>query len=181
MGRVFNNMVENLQRSNESLVAKENLEIAVNKYQGFVARVAGGDLTTRLEMNAQLGNQDGITDDLYQLGMNLIAAAEEPMPLRVFYLVVTLVATVALTLLLIPVMDPRLGLLSPPAVVAFILGGLAGTGIGRIWAYESINLLGPSRSNTIRSSSPVITTILVPVPTNGGTMVRTPLDRTAGL
>ncbi|HTN49927.1 MAG TPA: CorA family divalent cation transporter [Burkholderiaceae bacterium] len=32
------------------------------------------------------------------LGMNLIAAAEEPMSLRVFYLLVTLVATVALTL-----------------------------------------------------------------------------------
>lgn len=75
-------------------------------------------------------------------------------------LVIGQVATVLLTIALVPFMDARFGELTWTSVVAFILGGLAGTGIGRIWAYQSINILGPSRSNTIRSSSPVITTIL---------------------
>ena len=69
-------------------------------------------------------------------------------------------ATLVLNLALLSVMDPQLTLLTPIAIVAFALGGLAGTGIGRRWAYESINLLGPARSTTIRSASPVITTLL---------------------
>ena len=75
-------------------------------------------------------------------------------------LVVGQVSTVALNLGLLAVMDPQLSRLTPLAVGAFIAGGLAGTAIGRRWAYESINLLGPSRSTTIRSASPVITTLL---------------------
>lgn len=75
-------------------------------------------------------------------------------------LVVGQVCTVALNLALLSVMDPELARLTPLALVAFIAGGLAGTAIGRRWAYESINLLGPSRSTTIRSSSPVVTTLL---------------------
>lgn len=75
-------------------------------------------------------------------------------------LVVGQVCTVVLNLALLVVMDPRVDLLTPMAVVAFAAGGLAGTAIGRRWAYESINLLGPSRSTTIRSASPVITTLL---------------------
>ena len=75
-------------------------------------------------------------------------------------LVVGQVCTVVLNLALLVVMDPRIDLLTPPAVLAFAAGGLAGPAIGRRWAYESINLLGPSRSTTIRSASPVITTML---------------------
>jgi DME family drug/metabolite transporter len=75
-------------------------------------------------------------------------------------LVVGQVCTVVLNLALLAVMDPRVDLLTPLAVVAFAAGGLAGTAIGRRWAYESINLLGPARSTTIRSASPVITTLL---------------------
>ena len=71
LGHAFNKMVENLQGSAENLIAKEYLENAVNKYQGFVARVAAGDLTTRLEMVGNGNSEDAFSDDLYRLGMNL--------------------------------------------------------------------------------------------------------------
>src|SRR3990172_7766770 len=71
-------------------------------------------------------------------------------------LVIGQVVTVLLNLALIPVIDPHFERLTPVAIVAFVLGGLAGTAIGRRWAYESINLLGPPRATTIRASSPVI-------------------------
>jgi len=75
-------------------------------------------------------------------------------------LVLGQVVTVLLNLALVAVMNPGFAALTPVAIVAFAVGGLAGTAIGRRWAYESVNLLGPSRSTTIRSASPVITTLL---------------------
>ena len=75
-------------------------------------------------------------------------------------LVIGQVVTVLLNLALVAVMNPGFAALTPVAFVSFVLGGLAGTAIGRRWSYESVNLLGPSRSTTIRSSSPVITTLL---------------------
>jgi len=59
--------------------------------------------------------------------------------------------------------DPQWELLTPAAFVAFVLGGLAGNAIGRRWSYQSIDLLGPSRSAALRSSSPVISTLLATV------------------
>ena len=75
-------------------------------------------------------------------------------------LVIGQAVTVVLNLALAVVINPGFGLLTPVAIVSFAIGGLAGPAIGRRWSYESINLLGPSRSTTIRSSSPVITTLL---------------------
>jgi uncharacterized membrane protein len=75
-------------------------------------------------------------------------------------LVLGQVATLGLNLLLVPVIDPQLELLTPVAVVAFALGGLAGTAVGRRWVYESVNLIGPARATSIRSSAPVITSLL---------------------
>jgi drug/metabolite transporter (DMT)-like permease len=57
-------------------------------------------------------------------------------------------------------LDPHYERLTPFAVVAFILGGLAGSAVGRRWNYLSIDLLGPSRSATIRSTSPVFTALI---------------------
>jgi drug/metabolite transporter (DMT)-like permease len=61
------------------------------------------------------------------------------------------------------VIDPGWQLLTPPAIAAFVLGGLAGNAIGRRWSFMSIDLLGASRSSALRGSSPVITTILAMV------------------
>lgn len=73
------------------------------------------------------------------------------------------VITVVLSLALVLAINPGFATLTPVAIVSFLLGGLAGTAIGRRWSYESVNLLGPARSTTIRSSSPVITTLLAVV------------------
>lgn len=75
-------------------------------------------------------------------------------------LVLSQACTLLLNVALIAVMNPGLDQLTPVAFAAFALGGLAGTAIGRRWTYESVNLLGPSRSTTIRSASPVVTTLL---------------------
>jgi drug/metabolite transporter (DMT)-like permease len=75
-------------------------------------------------------------------------------------LVLGQLATLGINLLLVPVINPHLEALTPVAVLAFALGGLAGTAVGRRWVYESVNLLGPARATSIRSSAPVITSLL---------------------
>jgi methyl-accepting chemotaxis protein len=50
--------------------AKQHLEHVVADYVRFVRRIASGDLTTRLELDAQYA-QHGTTEDLYILGSNL--------------------------------------------------------------------------------------------------------------
>jgi drug/metabolite transporter (DMT)-like permease len=50
--------------------------------------------------------------------------------------------------------------LTPIAIVAFILGGLAGNAVGRRWNFQAIDLLGASRASAIRSSSPVVSSLL---------------------
>jgi drug/metabolite transporter (DMT)-like permease len=69
-------------------------------------------------------------------------------------------ATLGVNLLLLAVIDPRFDELTPVAIVAFAVGGLAGTAVGRRWVYESVNLIGPARATSIRSSAPVITAIM---------------------
>lgn len=71
-----------------------------------------------------------------------------------------LIVAIPLTLLAALVIEPHFERLTPSAVVAFILGGLAGSAVGRRWNYLSIDLLGPARSGTIKASSPVFTALL---------------------
>jgi methyl-accepting chemotaxis protein len=70
LSKSFNTMVENLQQSIEGLVAKEYLEGVVTDYQGFVRRVADGDLTSRLKMSSK-DSEAGSSSDLFALGLNL--------------------------------------------------------------------------------------------------------------
>jgi drug/metabolite transporter (DMT)-like permease len=75
-------------------------------------------------------------------------------------ILISLASAIPMTLMVALVLDPHFELLTPFAVVAFILGGLAGSAVGRYWNYVSIDMLGPARSATIRSSSPVFTAFL---------------------
>jgi drug/metabolite transporter (DMT)-like permease len=69
-------------------------------------------------------------------------------------------ATLGMNVALLPFINPQFEALTPVAIGAFALGGLAGTAIGRRWTYESIDLLGPSRATAIRSTAPVVTALL---------------------
>ena len=53
--------------------------------------------------------------------------------------------------------------LTPVAVLAFVLGGLAGNAVGRRWNFQAIDLLGSSRASAIRSSSPVVSALLAAI------------------
>jgi uncharacterized membrane protein len=76
-------------------------------------------------------------------------------------IIISLASAIPMTLLVGLWINPHFERLTPFAVVAFILGGLAGSAVGRYWNYLSIDLLGPARSATIRSSSPAFTALLV--------------------
>jgi methyl-accepting chemotaxis protein len=65
----FNVMVDTLQTTMASQVAKEYIEQVINQYHAFIGRVAEGDLTARLNMSTN-GHQSA-NDDLIQLGQNL--------------------------------------------------------------------------------------------------------------
>ncbi|MEA2622500.1 MAG: drug/metabolite transporter, family [Chloroflexota bacterium] len=54
----------------------------------------------------------------------------------------------------------HLELLTVPALLGFIAGGLFGGGIGRRWMYIAIDKLGASPATAIKNAAPVITTIL---------------------
>lgn len=75
-------------------------------------------------------------------------------------LILSLVAAVGVYLALVPLGDPHWELLTGPAIVAFIVGGLTGNAIGRRWSFVSVELLGASRSSAIRGISPLITAVL---------------------
>jgi len=75
-------------------------------------------------------------------------------------LILSLVLALAVYVALVPFIDPRWELLTAPAVVAFVLGGLAGNAVGRRWSFVSIELLGASRSSAIRGISPMLTAFL---------------------
>lgn len=75
-------------------------------------------------------------------------------------MLVGLLVAVPITFAPVAFVGLRLAELTPAAILAFILGGLAGNAVGRRWNYESINLLGASRATAIRASSPVITAVL---------------------
>jgi methyl-accepting chemotaxis protein len=68
-----NVMLESMEQSVEGLVAKGYLEDVVTEYQAFVARIADGDLSHRLTLDAiGNGNGNGAHNDLYQLGNSLL-------------------------------------------------------------------------------------------------------------
>lgn len=77
LGQAFNAMVDNLQQMVEAEQASKSLlEAVVSEYTGFVRRVAGGDLTVRLELNGNGNRPQQENEDLFQLGSNLIVMVE---------------------------------------------------------------------------------------------------------
>jgi len=76
-------------------------------------------------------------------------------------LVVGLAVTVPIYLLIGPLLGGfDFGLVTGPALIGFVLGGLFGTGIGRRWMYIAIERIGASPAAAIKNSAPVITTFL---------------------
>jgi methyl-accepting chemotaxis protein len=70
LARIFNEMLNNLQTTMASQVAKEYIEKVINQYRSVITQISMGDLATRLELNGN-GNHNDTGDDLYQLGVNL--------------------------------------------------------------------------------------------------------------
>jgi drug/metabolite transporter (DMT)-like permease len=76
-------------------------------------------------------------------------------------MIVGLLVAVPLYVVLLPFAGgPHLELLTPAALVGFILGGLFGTGIGRRWLYIAIHRIGASPATAIKNSAPVVSALL---------------------
>ena len=76
-------------------------------------------------------------------------------------MIVGLAVAVPLYVVLLPIAGgPHLDLLTPSAIVGFVLGGLFGTGIGRRWLYIAIDRIGASPATAIKNSAPVISALL---------------------
>lgn len=79
-------------------------------------------------------------------------------------MIVGLAVAVPLYVALLPFAGgPHLELLTPAALVGFILGGLFGTGIGRRWLYIAIHRIGASPATAIKNSAPVISALLAAI------------------
>jgi drug/metabolite transporter, DME family len=78
-------------------------------------------------------------------------------------MIIGLFVAVPANLLVLLVAQPNLALLTPFAIAAFAIGGLAGSGVGRRWNYNAIQLIGPSRMATLWSASPVFTALLAAI------------------
>jgi drug/metabolite transporter (DMT)-like permease len=79
-------------------------------------------------------------------------------------MIVGLVVAVPLYVVLLPLAGgPHVELVTPPALLGFILGGLFGTGIGRRWLYMAIDRIGASPATAIKNSAPVISALLAAV------------------
>jgi drug/metabolite transporter (DMT)-like permease len=104
--------------------------------------------------------------------MALVAAVTfgmAPVTLKIAYrhggstntgMVIGLAVAVPINFALVPFLDPHWEQLNLGAIVGFILGGLAGNAIGRTWFYHAIDLLGAARASVLRSTSPILTTLL---------------------
>jgi len=57
----------------------------------------------------------------------------------------------------------QLELVTPAALVGFILGGLFGTGIGRRWLYIAIHRIGASPATAIKNSAPVVSALFAAI------------------
>lgn len=79
-------------------------------------------------------------------------------------MVVGLVVAVPFYLVLLPLAGgPHLELITPPALLGFVLGGLFGTGIGRRWLYIAIDRIGASPATAIKNAAPVISALLAAI------------------
>lgn len=79
-------------------------------------------------------------------------------------MIVGLIVAVPFYLLLLPFAGgPHLELITPTALVGFVLGGLFGTGIGRRWLYIAIDRIGASPATAIKNAAPVISAILAAI------------------
>jgi drug/metabolite transporter, DME family len=79
-------------------------------------------------------------------------------------MIVGLIVAVPLYLVLLPLAGgPHLELVTPTALLGFILGGLFGTGIGRRWLYIAIDRIGASPATAIKNSAPVISALLAAI------------------
>jgi drug/metabolite transporter (DMT)-like permease len=54
----------------------------------------------------------------------------------------------------------QMELVTVPALVGYVLGGLLGSGIGRRWQYIAIDLIGAAPASAIKNSAPVFTAVL---------------------
>jgi len=106
------------------------------KLMGLVTAIAFGAVPVLLKLAFRRGGD---------VGVGVITGLSLAIP-------ITILAGIAI--------EPHFERLTPYAVVAFVLGGLAGSAVGRRWNYISVDLLGPARSATIKSSSPVFTAFL---------------------
>lgn len=57
----------------------------------------------------------------------------------------------------------HLELVTPAALLGFVLGGLFGTGIGRRWLYIAIHRIGASPATAIKNSAPVISALFAAI------------------
>jgi drug/metabolite transporter (DMT)-like permease len=79
-------------------------------------------------------------------------------------MILGLIVAVPFYILLLPLAGgPHLELVTPAALVGFILGGLFGTGIGRRWLYIAIDRIGASPATAIKNSAPVISALLAAI------------------
>lgn len=76
-------------------------------------------------------------------------------------MILGLLVAVPLYIALLPLAGGlHLDLLTPAALLGFVLGGLFGTGIGRRWLYIAIHRIGASPATAIKNSAPVISALL---------------------
>jgi drug/metabolite transporter (DMT)-like permease len=78
-------------------------------------------------------------------------------------MIIGLSFAVPANLLVLAIVRPDLSVLTPFAIAAFALGGLAGSGVGRRWNYNAIQLIGASRMATLWTASPVFTALLAAI------------------
>lgn len=79
-------------------------------------------------------------------------------------MIVGLIVAVPFYLLLLPLAGgPHIDLVTPTALLGFVLGGLFGTGIGRRWLYIAIDRIGASPATAIKNAAPVISAILAAI------------------
>lgn len=79
-------------------------------------------------------------------------------------MIVGLIVAVPLYIVLLPLAGgPHLEMVTPAALLGFVLGGLFGTGIGRRWLYIAIDRIGASPATAIKNSAPVISALLAAV------------------
>lgn len=79
-------------------------------------------------------------------------------------MIVGLMVAVPLYIVLLPLAGgPHIELLTPAAIIGFVLGGLFGTGIGRRWQYIAIHRIGASPATAIKNSAPVISALLAAI------------------